>query len=286
MGSDDVYGLGYKRVDDEANVPFLIATMEATSSWDAIRELRQWEREHLGLRVGERLIDVGCGLGDAAIALAADVGASGYVVGIDASAAMLAVARERAEAGAVVTRFSVGDALALDEPDGSFDAVRSERTLQWLADPMAAVDEMARVLRPGGRIALIDTDWSTLQLDVGDDEVTTWVREAMRFERDRPSHVGGRLGDLVRAAGFGAVAETAATHVWTSWDPDESPAPTGCFSMRSLADDLVVAGQLGIGDEEQFVATIHDAARQGRFSMALTMFAVVANATRSVPSWA
>ena len=46
--------------------------------------------------------------------------------------------------------------------------------------------------------------------------------------------------------------------------------------MRSLAEDLVDAGQLDRMDAEQFVATIHDAARHGRFSMALTMFAVVA----------
>jgi SAM-dependent methyltransferase len=276
--SKEAYGLGYERVDDDRNVPFLVATMDATSRWDAIRRLRAWERDQLGLRTGERLLDVGCGPGDAALALAADLGATGEVVGIDVSAAMLAVARDRASSAPCPVRFSIGDALDLDEPDGSFDAVRSERTLQWLADPEAAINEMARVLRPGGRIALIDTDWSTLGLDVGDDEVTAVVREAMRSERGRPSHVGSRLGRLVRAAGLGGVAEKEATHVWVHWDPDESPAPAGCFSMRSLADDLVEAGQLDRGGTDQFVATIHDAARKGRFSMALTMFAVVASA--------
>ncbi len=274
----DGHGLGYKRVDDDRNVPFLVATMEATSRWDATREVaRAWEQDQVGLRAGERLLDVGCGLGDAALALAADLGATGEVVGIDASAAMLVVARERAGAARCPVRFSIGDALALDEPDGSFDAVRSERTLQWLADPEAAIGEMARVLRPGGRIALIDTDWSTLGIEVGDREVAAIVREATRSERDRPSHVGSRLGGLVRAVGFGDVAETAARHVWTHWDPDEAPAPDGCFSMRSLADDLVKAGQLDCAGADRFVATIHDAARRGRFSMALTMFAVVAS---------
>ena len=56
-------------------------------------------------------------------------------------------------------RFVVGDACTLDEPDDSFDVVRSERTLQWLADPEAAVSEMTRVLRPGGLVSLVDTDW-------------------------------------------------------------------------------------------------------------------------------
>jgi ubiquinone/menaquinone biosynthesis C-methylase UbiE len=276
MSPRDTFGLGYQRVDDDENVAVLVGTMDATARWDATVELRAWERHRLRLVEGERLLDVGCGLGDAALALAEDLGATGEVVGIDASASMLSVARERARAAVCPARFSVGDALAIDEPDQSFDAARSERTLQWLVDPQAAVDEIARVLRPGGRVSLIDTDWSTLRLDVGDSTVTARVSEAMRAERSRPSNVGRRLGELVRAAGFEAPLETEATQVWTTWNPDDSPAPTGCFSIRSLAEDLVATGQLNEADADRFVSTIHDAARSGHFAMSLTMFAVIA----------
>ena len=172
----------------------------------------------------------------------------------------------------------VGDALALDQPDDSFDVVRSERTLQWLTDPEAAVAEMARALRPGGLVSLIDTDWSTFEIDVGDDDLATRVREAMRVERSRASNIGRRLAGLVQDVGFDLVAQTTATQKWSAWDPDESPAPEGCFSMSSLADDLVDRDQLEVADRERFVSAIHAAARHGRFSMALTMFAVVAAA--------
>jgi hypothetical protein len=100
----------------------------------------------------------------------------------------------------------------------------------------------------------------------------------VRSERKRPSHVGRRLGALVRAAGLDVVAETSTTHVWTRWDPEVEPAPDGCFSMRSLADDLVESGDLDHAAADRFVATVDDAARRGRFSMTLTMFAVVARA--------
>ena len=76
---------------------------------------------------------------------------------------------------------------------------------------------------------------------------------------------------------------TTATQHWTAWNPDESPAPEGCFSMSSLAEDLVDAGQLDADEQDWFVSTVHRAAREGRFSMALTMFGVVAAASRSVP---
>jgi SAM-dependent methyltransferase len=278
MATEDTHGLGYQRVDDDPNVDVLLAAMNGTAEWGATLRLRSWERAYLDLAHGERLLDVGCGLGEAALGLAQDLGDGGEVVGIDASERMLRVARSNAGAARCRVRFTVGDARSLDEPDDSFDAARSERTLQWLEDPAAAVAEMVRVVRPGGRVSLIDTDWSTFTIDVGDDALAALVRDGMRTERNRPSNVGRRLHDLVRAAGCVPLARTEATQTWTTWDPDESPAPLGCFSMESLADDLVATDRLATADRERFVSTIHDAARRGQFLMRLTMFAVVAAA--------
>ena len=276
MGSDDTHRLGYELVDSDPNVAVLLAAMDATAGWEATRRLRSWERDHLGLGGGQRLLDVGCGLGEAALALAGDLGADGEVVGVDFSAEMVRVATSRAGAAPCRVRFTVGDARSLVEADDSFDAVRSERTLQWLAEPMSAVAEMARVVRPGGRVSLIDTDWSTFAIDIGDHELAARVRNAVRTERGRSSTVGRRLADLVRDAGLLPVASTEATQTWAAWDPDASPAPDGCFSMQSLAEDLIAAGQLASTERDGFVAKVHEAARAGRFSMSLTMHAVVA----------
>lgn len=273
---NDTHGLGYERVDDDPNVDVLVDTMDATARWPATRRLREWERRRLRLVEGERLLDVGCGLGEAARTLASDLGATGEVVGVDASAAMLRVAGASTGTPNCRVRFVVGDACALDEPNSSFDAVRSERTLQWLAEPETAIAEMARVLRPGGRVSLIDTDWSTLRIDVGDAALAARVHRAMSVERNRPSNIGSRLHDLVRTVGFTPLARTAQTHTWTAWDPDGSPAPDGCFSMESLADNLVDAGQLDVGEQMAFVETIRTAARRDRFTMHLTMYAVIA----------
>src|SRR5262249_49390647 len=93
---DDRAAPGYRRVDDDPEVDALIARMDETARWDAILRLRSWERQALALAPGQRLLDVGCGLGDAGLALAKDLGEAGELVGIDASAAMLEVARARA----------------------------------------------------------------------------------------------------------------------------------------------------------------------------------------------
>jgi len=275
---DDRHRLGYHEVDDDPDVAVLLATMEDTAGWEATRRLRAWERDHIALIPGERLLDVGCGLGDAALALAEDLGDRGEVVGIDSSEEMLRGARSNARSARCRVRFSRGAACSLDEPDDSFDVARAERTLQWLESPEAAVAELVRVVRPGGRVSLIDTDWSTFRIDVGDEGLGNLVRDAMQIERGRAWNGGRRLHSLVAAAGCELVARAEATQTWTSWDPDESPAPVGCFSMESLADDLVARGRLPRTGRPAFVAAIHDAARGCRFSMRLTMFAVVAAA--------
>lgn len=275
MSADDTHRLGYSGVDDDAHVEVLLDTMDATGKWPAVRELRAWESRQLGLRPGQRLLDVGCGLGDAALALAADLGDGGEVVGVDSSSAMVAAANARASTARCRVRFVVGDACSLDAMDSSFDAVRSERTLQWLTDPSGAIREMVRVVRPGGRVSLIDTDWSSFTIDVGDQRVIELVREAFAVEQRRPSNIGRRLHLLVADAGLTVLARTEATHRWTSWDPDVDAAPAGCFSIRSVADDLVESGRLTAREGDEFVSTIERAARDGRFAAHLTMYAVV-----------
>lgn len=92
---------------------------------------------------------------------------------------------------------------------------------------------------------------------------------------DRPPS-DGRLPELVGLAGCAPLASANATQTWSAWNPDESAAPDGCFSMESLADDLVDADRLAPTDRPRFLSTIHDAARRDQFSMSLTMYAVVA----------
>ena len=267
-------------MDTDPDSAVLLDTMDATGRWGATVELRAFERDRSGARAGQRLLDVGCGCGDAAINYADRLGPTGGIVGIDASAAMVDAARTRARSLACEARFIVGDAHALPEPDASFDIVRAERTLQWLARPDRAVAEMVRVLRPGGRLALIDTDWSSFLLDVDDPVLSACVHDAMQVERARPSNIGRRLADIVTDFGLDLVGRTSAVQRWQHWDPDGSPAPEGCFSMTSLAQDLVERGLLDPADQERFVSTVHRAARTGRFRMELTVHAVVATVPR------
>lgn len=106
---------------------------------------------------GERVVDVGCGAGLDSLIAARMVGAEGDVIGVDMTPAMLAKARASAsEAGYANVAFRKGYAEALPVPDGWADVVISNGVLNLVPDKAAALTEMARVLKPGGRLQIGD----------------------------------------------------------------------------------------------------------------------------------
>jgi ubiquinone/menaquinone biosynthesis C-methylase UbiE len=107
--------------------------------------------ERLGLKAGERVLDVGCGTGRLARWIAERVGPSGSVVGIDPLVERIAIARARVPG----VTFEVGQAEDLGAfADGSFDAVCMSAVFHWVSDKPRALAEVRRVLRPGGRLGV------------------------------------------------------------------------------------------------------------------------------------
>jgi ubiquinone/menaquinone biosynthesis C-methylase UbiE len=107
---------------------------------------------------GESVLDVGCGTGSLAIAAKHQVGSDGRVVGVDASASMLARAKRKAEKSRLDITFKQAAAQALPFPDAQFDVVCSSLMLHHLPrkDRATSVREMARVLRHGGRVLVVE----------------------------------------------------------------------------------------------------------------------------------
>jgi ubiquinone/menaquinone biosynthesis C-methylase UbiE len=114
----------------------------------------------LDISAGERVLDVGCGSGAVTRDLARRVGERGLAVGLDPSPELLAVARELAEEAGLRDRVELreGNALRLPFPDGSFDVVVCATVLSHVPEGEAAIPELARVLRPGGRLGVFDFD--------------------------------------------------------------------------------------------------------------------------------
>ena len=106
------------------------------------------------LQPGERVVDVACGTGVIARLAAERVGPSGTVIGVDVAPDMIDVARTTAAASGLAIEWHQADAASLPLPDDAFDVVCCQMGLMLFADRAAALSEMRRVLRGGGRLAL------------------------------------------------------------------------------------------------------------------------------------
>ena len=140
---------------------------------EIVKRLKQRTYELMQIEPGQRLLDVGCGPASDTVELAKLVGTGGEVVGVDHDPAMLREADERARQAGVSAwvRHQRASSSALPFPSNTFDACRSERLFQHLADPSRTLAEMVRVTKPGGRIVVLDTDWGSASVDALDVDI-------------------------------------------------------------------------------------------------------------------
>src|SRR5688572_11013066 len=122
--------------------------------------------EEAGLRAGQRVLDLGCGPGYTTFELAHVVGPRGRVIARDVSARFLAaLERERARLGLPQVEPSLGPVEELALPDGALDAAYARWLFCWLADPLPALQRVARALKPGGVLCLQEyVDWGAMRL--------------------------------------------------------------------------------------------------------------------------
>ena len=150
--------------DNEAFVRSLFSSIapryDLLNSVMSLSRHRAWRRlavRMAGVRPGDAALDVCCGTGDFAFALARAAGPEGRVVGVDFSEPMLDIARAKARrTGLERSEFVPGNALELPFDDGTFDCVTVGFGLRNVSDVSAAVAEMARVAKPGGRVVSLE----------------------------------------------------------------------------------------------------------------------------------
>jgi ubiquinone/menaquinone biosynthesis C-methylase UbiE len=248
-----------------ADVRTQIAALDQQSRLAGIPRLRAWTVAALGLRPGERVLDIGSGTGEHARTLAEAVGPDGEAIGLDPNPGMRAEAARRAPRA----RFVDGNAYALPFPGGSLDAVTCERVFQHLHQPERAAAEIARVVRPGGRVAITDTDWATAVIHPGDPEIVRVMTESMLAGVVNPL-AGRKVPGQLAAAGL-TVDDIGSQALVQS-----ATAATGPL-VRMLARMAVDRGVIDDEQRERFLADLAAGAETGDFHMSVTMFAVLAH---------
>jgi 2-polyprenyl-3-methyl-5-hydroxy-6-metoxy-1,4-benzoquinol methylase len=246
----------------------LLDALARMATTPQIKRVREVATAALDPRPGERLLDAGCGVGEVARELAAAVAPGGAVVAVDASATTVAAAQARHDGSAV--RYEVADVLALPYADGEFDAVRTERVLQHVQEPDAAIAELARVTRPGGRVCLVDTDWQSLAVDGLPEDLVESVLAAFRA-RDLLHHqsMGRTLRRRLVRAGLDDVRAEPVPLLFTSAGGPDRVLPM--FNREIPPEAHLVPAEA----RDRWFDAVDAAVASGEFLAVLTMWVAV-----------
>ena len=219
---------GYKTVDEAEKQRHVRQVFDSVATrYDLMNDLlsgglhRAWKAYTVAVadvREGDRVLDIAGGTGDLARAFAKRVGARGQVVLTDINAAMLGVGRDRLLDDGVAVPTALCDGEKLPFPEGSFDLVSVAFGLRNMTHKDVALAEMARVLRPGGRLLVLEFsrpaeplrkayDWYSFKVMpfIGkwvakDEDSYRYLAESIRMHPDQ-----GTLKSMMKSAGFGHV---------------------------------------------------------------------------------
>lgn len=266
--SQNSFSSTFPDVDRAANAEKMVHYLKAVSSLEMVKRYKRSTYDLLNVKPGEHILEVGCGAGDDARALAQLVGREGRVVGMDLSQTMIAEAQKKSVGLGSSLEFRQGDAHQLPFPDHTFDACRVDRVLQHLEDPQRAIVEMARVLKVGGRIAAAEPDWDALVIDVPDRAL---ARKIIHHKCDsaRQGWIGRRLKNLFSAAGLADISVDTHTLVLT-----ELPLADQFIGIRLAAANAAVDRAISEQEAELWRRWLDQSAADGSFFCGLTGFSV------------
>jgi ubiquinone/menaquinone biosynthesis C-methylase UbiE len=223
--------------------------------------------ELLEIGSGSNVLEVGCGTGVDARQLAYMVGEKGSVVAIDKSEAMIAeVRRQPGLPKALLPK--VADVCRLPFEEGTFHAVRVDRTLQHVKDLERAIGEMVRVLASGGRVVASEPDWGTLQVDSDDIDTTRTMARAL-CDSIRHGWVGRSIYRHFAAAGLTDIEVFPETLKMTDLNTANEILHIG----RTLRD-CVLKGLLDEDTARKWFENLRDRDDNGQFFSSLTLYLV------------
>jgi arsenite methyltransferase len=248
----------------------LIQRLERLYSTRDVLRRRELVRAALGARPGDRILDVGCGPGFYITELLEAVGREGAVVGVDISADMLAVAAKRA-AGHGNVEFHEAGAASLPVPDASFERAVCVQVLEYVRDVPAALAEMHRVLRPGGRMLVWDVDWSTVSWHAIDRQLMRQVLAAWDKHLTHPS-LPQTLAAQLRSAGFEDVRMDAHAFATTELTPDAYGGSHVSLLEHYVADQ----GGMSQNEAKAWADEQRELGDRGEFFFTVTQFCFTA----------
>jgi SAM-dependent methyltransferase len=257
---------------DDHTLAALVARFEARGRHQTFSQMLQEYLDAMQVDDATHVVDLGCGTGIAARAIAQRDAFAGRVTGVDLSPYLVAAAQRLAgdEGVAGKVTFLAGDAGDLDAADGAFDAAVAHTLLSHLEDPTAALREAARVLRVGGMLGVFDGDYAGLTFGHRDPVEGRAHDEALISSIVASPRVMRQMPRLLREAGFELVSSFA--HVLA----DVGTAGFWSSAIDTYATLMPQAGMVTEADADAWAEALRDDSTNGVFFASCNYYAYVA----------
>ena len=206
MAERDEYFLGYRRAEQE----------RLQKQAEQLGHEAEWLFDQIGIAAGSRVLEIGCGPRGCLDLLAARVGPSGRVIGIERSEDSVNAARAFvAERGLRNVEVHHGDVQSAGLPNASFDLVTARLVLVNVPHPEQIVSEAAALTRPGGSVAFHEIDWAAMVCDPPNQAWNTFFELLVTFMKENGNDlfIGRKVPRLMRDAGLVELRVNAITHV-------------------------------------------------------------------------
>ena len=243
--------------------------LAAVSALPEVLAYKEHSYELLHLEPGLTLLDVGCGVGTDVRSLAPRLAPGGDIVAVDGDPQMIAAAQSQQAAAApspVPLRFVCAPAEHLPVGNATVDVVRVDRVLQHVQSPQVVLAEIQRVLRPGGRIVVVEPDWGMVAIyppsATGDDDNDSTLAVILRHAASTIPHplIGRRLRALLRDAGYVGVWVEPVAYSTARFEV----ADLG-LELSATVDAISAGEPSGGGAAQAWLAAARSADAAGRF---------------------
>lgn len=231
---------------------------------------RQRTIENLALSANQKVLDIGCGTGFLTYEIANQVGENGSVYAIDKEPDMVRATKERCE-GMQHVNATEGDVTALAFAENRFDAATCTQVLLYVAEIQLAIAEIVRVLKPGGTLAILETDWRTTVMRSSYPAITDKIYRAWDDTVASPN-LPAQLNKLLTDAGLIDIYIEAIPLINTEFDP-------GNFSVSSLnwlSANAYKQGAISKRDSANWRADLESLGQNGAYFFCVNRFLFIA----------
>jgi len=258
---------------DTCSVPdALLSYLESTNNDPSVKACKQLAIEALAPQAGEHILDVGCGLGHITIEVARLVGGAGRVTAIDISEIMIREVRKRlSDDYGERVEFRVEDAHRMSLENHTFDGCLVINTLMHCGKPAKVLSEVKRVLKPHGRLVVLEPDWQTLVVSTGnrlaDDIAVDAIRQCLTNSR-----IGHHLPSVMRAVGFRDVLLSSGTITTRDYTRADH-----AWKIKESIVHAQRAGSLSATQAAIVLNALESSSEADRFYASMTGYVVVAS---------